>query len=479
MNSVRSVLAFDFGASGGRALRAVYDPASEALTTEEIHRFENVPVEVDGTLYWNFDELLTHIRTGLAKAGRVDSLSVDTWGVDFGLLDRDGKLIGSPVHYRDRRTEGVAAKVVETIGAETLYRRTGNQFLDLNTLFQLFALKRDRPDLYEKTAQILFMPDLFHYMLGGCAVSEVTIASTSQTLNPETRRWDKATCDALGLDVRKFVPVIDSGSVVGEIDGIKIIAGAGHDTQCAVAAIPTDRSDVAFLSCGTWSVLGTELSEPILTKESLLSDFSNEIGANGKINYLQNIIGLWLIQESRREWRRQGRNYSYSDLEALAAEADPFRSFIDPGAPDFLPPGDMPGRIRDFCLRTNQALPETPGQVARCIYESLALRYRVALERMAKVTGKTFSALHLIGGGTQSKILCRLTADCCELPVIAGPVEATALGNILIQLTTLGAFPTIDAGRAVVGKAETIVRYEPRPSSDWRVAYEKMKRSFQ
>ena len=478
MTAAKKVLAFDFGASGGRAIRAVYDPASGALTTEEVHRFENIPVEIDGTLHWNFAELLSHIRTGIEKAGPVDSLSVDTWGVDFGLIDSDGKLIAPPVHYRDRRTEGVAAKTVAKIGAETLYRRTGNQFLDLNTLFQLVALKRDRPELYGKTAKILFMPDLFHYLLGGIPVSERTIASTSQALNPETRRWDGPTLAELDLDEGKFAPVVESGTIVGETGGTKIIAGAGHDTQCAIAAIPTDRTDVAFLSCGTWSVLGTELDDPILTKESLEADFSNEIGANGKVNYLKNIVGLWLIQESRREWKRTGHNFSYSDLEQLANEAEPFRSFIDPGAAEFVLPGDMPGRIRDYCRRTGQPVPETPGEITRCIYESLALSYRIGLERMAAVTGKTFSALHMIGGGTQSRLLCQSTADCCGLPVVAGPVEATALGNILIQLTALGAFPNFDAGRAAVGKAETIHRYEPRRFDDWRSAYEKMTRSL-
>ena len=478
MSGVRKVLAIDLGASSGRAILAAYDGAAGTLSTEEVHRFENVPVEKDGTLRWDIDALTANIREGAAKAGAFESVSVDTWGVDFALSDAEGRLIEAPVHYRDRRTEGVAAQVIEKIGAETLYRRTGNQFLDLNTLFQLVALKRDAPEVYEKTATILFMPDYFNYTLGGRPVSELTISSTSQALNPLTRRWDTETLSALGLDVRKFAPLVPSGTVIGERNGVRVVAAAGHDTQCAVAAIPTDRTDVAFLSCGTWSVLGTELDEPILTRESLDASLSNEIGANGKINYLQNIIGLWLIQESRREWRRRGTNYTYGELEKLAGEAAPLRSFIDPDAPAFNAPGDMPERIRAYCRTTGQPVPETAGEITRCIYESLALRYRLGLERMSAVTGKTFAALHLIGGGAQSATLCRFTADCCELPVVAGPVEATALGNIVIQLTALGAVPNLNAGRALIGKAEKIVRYEGRPSEDWRDAYRKFKRSL-
>lgn len=478
MSSVTKVLALDLGASSGRAILASYNAETGALTTEEVHRFENNPIEKDGTLYWDIDALIGNIRTGVARAGQVDSVAVDTWGVDFALLDANGRLIEAPVHYRDRRTEGVAAQVCGEIGAETLYRRTGNQFMDLNTLFQLVALKRDKPETYEKTALTLFMPDYFNYCLGGEAVSEITISSTSQALNPITRQWDRETLGALGLDAGKFAPLVNSGTVIGAKDGMKIIAAAGHDTQCAVAAVPSDRDDIAFLSCGTWSLLGTELDEPILTKESLAAALSNEIGANGKINYLQNIIGLWLIQESRREWKRQGQVYAYSELEKLAAEAAPLRSFIDPDAPEFVAPGDMPERIREYCRKTGQPVPETVGEITRCIYESLALRYRYGLERLSAVTGKTFAALHIIGGGTQSQTLCRFTADVCELPVIAGPVEATALGNIVIQLTALGVLPNLEAGRAVVKTAEVINRYEPRPSEDWRYAYQNYKRSL-
>lgn len=478
MNPVKTVLAFDLGASSGRAIRARYDASSGKLETTEIHRFENIPVEKDGVLRWDFDSLLENIRLGLELAGPINSFGVDTWGVDFGLIGSDGKLLEAPVHYRDRRTDGVSAQVIAELGAETIYRQTGTQIMDINTLYQLIALKRDHPELYRQTDKILFMPDLFHFCLGAKAVSERTIASTSQALNPKTEAWDEKTIRAAGLEPEKFPPVISSGTIVGDFDGKKIIAVAGHDTQCAVAAIPTDRDDIAFLSCGTWSLLGTELDAPILTNESLNFGLSNEIGANGRINYLKNIIGLWLIQESRREWRRQGQEYSYSDLERLAMEAEPLRSFINPDAPEFTPPGDIPERIREYCRRTGQPVPGTVGAVARCIYESLALKYRQGLEQLTAMTGKTFSALHILGGGTQSKILCRFTADCCEIPVVAGPVEATALGNIIIQLTALGEFPTPDAGRSLVVQAETITRYQPQQSNAWRAAYEFMQRSL-
>ncbi|MEG2987993.1 MAG: rhamnulokinase family protein [Oscillospiraceae bacterium] len=465
----KNVLAFDFGASSGRAILATYE--NGGLTYREIHRFENNPVERDGTLYWDFETLLAEVRTGIQKAGEFDSIGFDTWGVDFGLLDSDGKLLQNPVHYRDTRTLGMAERAGAIMDEKTLYGKTGNQIMDMNSLFQLLAIQEKHPELLEKAKTLLFMPDLFAYMVSGAASCETSIASTSQMLDPATGNWSGDVLRAYGIPENLLLPTVPSGTVVGHVGNAKMVAVAGHDTQCAVAAVPTQRDDVAFLSCGTWSLLGTEMDRPILSEKSLELNLSNELGVGGKVNYLKNIIGLWLVQESRRQWRREGHEYGFSELDVLAKEAVPLQSFIDPDAPEFTPPGDMPGRVREFCRRTGQKVPETVGQVMRCIYDSLALKYRYTLEMMQEATGKHFSALHLLGGGANSKLLCQFTASSCNLPVIAGPVEATALGNIIIQLIALGEIKNLAEGRALIAATETLVDYAPADSGAWDKAY--------
>lgn len=464
-----TVLAFDFGASSGRAIKAVFQDGM--LKYDEIHRFENNPVQKDGSLCWDFAALENEVRTGIEKAGEFDSIGFDTWGVDFGLLDENGKLLASPVHYRDTRTSGVAERFCKSFGKEKLYQSTGDQIMDINTLFQLIALKDKQPELFKKARTLLFMPDLFAYGLTGKPSCEVTIASTSQMLDPKSKKWSAEVLDFCGIDKALLLPPVPSGTVVGTYKNAKVIAVAGHDTQCAVAAMPTNSGDVAFLSCGTWSLLGTEEKAPVLTKESMELELSNEIGANGKINYLKNIIGLWLIQESRREYRRQGSEYSYADLERLALEAQPLRSFIDPDSPEFGVPGDIPALVGAYCERTHQPVPKTVGEVMRCIYESLALKYRYAVEQLGEATGKSFSAMHILGGGTKDKLLCQMTANSCTIPVIAGPIEATALGNIIIQLVAMGALTGIEQGRTLIAKSETLKRYQPTEQEQWEKAF--------
>lgn len=464
-----TVLAFDFGASSGRAIKATLE--NGALSYNEVHRFENTPVEWDGTLYWDFAALLREVRTGIEKAGAFDSVGFDTWGVDFGLLDDAGALLQSPVHYRDRRTNGMADKLCARLGADALYEKTGNQIMNINTLFQLAALGEQHPELLRRAKKLLFMPDLLAYQLTQNACCEMTIASTSQMLDPRTKTWADGLLDTLGLPKELLLPVVPSGTVTGSCGKAKVIAVAGHDTQCAVAALPTQAEDAVFLSCGTWSLLGAELDAPVLTRHSRELELSNEIGANGKINYLKNIIGLWLIQESRREWRRQGQDYSYADLEREALAAQPFQSFIDPDAPAFGVPGDIPQHVRNYCERTGQRVPQTVGEVMRCIYESLALKYRFALEQLQTATGRKFSTLHVLGGGTKDKLLCQMAANSCNLPVVAGPVEATALGNIIIQLTTLGALGSIAEGRALIAQTETMKHYAPVERLAWETAF--------
>ena len=464
------VLAFDFGASSGRAILGAYENGE--LSYQEVHRFENNPRDKDGHFRWDFEDLLANVRLGAQKAGPVDSLAFDTWGVDFGLLDAQGRLLEDPVHYRDQRTAGLVEEAFQSLPAGALYGATGTQILNINSLYQLLALQRQEPQLWEKAHRLLFMPDLFAWALCGAQACETTIASTSQLLDPRSQSWSQQVLSAFHIPQELFAPLVKSGTVVGEYQGAKVIAAAGHDTQCAVAALPAPEKDAAFLSCGTWSLLGCELEEPVLTEQSRVLGLSNEIGANGKVNYLKNIIGLWLIQESRRQWPREGQEYSYADLERLALEAQPLRSFIDPDAPEFAPPGDIPGRVRDFCRRTGQPVPETVGQVMRCIYESLALKYRFALGHLTQPTGKKFSALHVLGGGTKDGLLCRMTAACTGIPVIAGPVEATALGNILIQLKALGQLESIAQGRELIARTEKVTRYEPQDHAGWEASYQ-------
>lgn len=467
------VLAFDFGASSGRAILGTYENGK--LCYEEIHRFDNAPRDHDGHFCWDFEALLREVKVGVAKAGEFDSIGFDTWGVDFGLLDEEGKLLADPVHYRDARTEGVPAKASRIMDAETLYRKTGNQIMSINTLFQLIALKEQAPELLGKAKTLLFMPDLFSYMLSGAAACEQSIASTSQMLDLTTGQWCGDVLDAFGIPKDLLLTTVPSGTVTGTVGSAKMIAVAGHDTQCAVAAVPTQSQNIAFLSCGTWSLLGTELDAPIMTAQSAALGLSNELGANGKINYLKNIIGLWLIQESRRAWRKKGEEYSYAELERLALEAAPLQSFIDPDSPEFTPPGDIPARVQEFCRKTGQKVPETVGEIMRCIYESLALKYRFATDQLQQATGKTFTALHILGGGTKDRLLCQMSANSTGLPVVAGPIEATALGNIIIQLVALGEIADIAAGRALIAETETLKNYAPAETDAWSKAYETYK----
>ncbi len=478
MSETKTVLAFDFGASSGRAIKAEFD--GKTLTCKEIHRFENCPIQQDGHFRWDFDALAAEVNRGIEKAGCFDSIGFDTWGVDFGLLDADGRLLEAPVHYRDSRTEGMVEKALEQVDADALYSATGTQIMGINTLFQLLALKEQQPQLLQKAQTLLFMPDLFAYAVSGCKACEQTIASTAQLLDLSSGRWNTALMEKLGIPSRLFLPVTPTGTVLGSLaNGSKIVSVAGHDTQCAVAAMPSCEQDAAFLSCGTWSLLGCELEKPVLTKESRELGLSNEMGANGKINYLKNIIGLWLIQESRREWRRQGQEYSYADLERLALAEAPLRCFIDPDDPMFTPPGDIPGRVQEYCRKTGQYVPQTVGQVMRCIYESLALKYRFALDQLETVTGKHFSVLHILGGGTKDGLLCRMTASSIGRRVVAGPIEATALGNIIIQLVALGALSSVEEGRLLIARTENVTEYLPDGTADWDIAYNQYKKLLQ
>lgn len=461
-----TVLAFDFGASSGRAIKAYFD--GEKITYEEIHRFDNIPVIVDGHTCHDLPMILGEIKKAIAKAGEIDSLAFDTWGVDYGLLDESGELIHMPYHYRDERTANALDSAKEKIDFDELYLATGNQIMNINTLFQLTV-----DENIDKADKLLFMPDLFAYLLTKNKVCEMTIASTSQMLEPTVKNWNDKILKTFGIKKELFPKIVDSATVNGEYEGIKVISVAGHDTQCAVAAMSVTDENAAFLSCGTWSLIGCELDEPILTKMSNSLELSNEIGSNGKINYLKNISGLWLIQETKRDLKKQGFDYSYNDLEMMARECEPFKCFIDPDSPLLSAHGNLPEKIKKYCAETGQYIPETVGEIVRCIYESLALKYRYALAQISECTGKTFSVLNILGGGTKDGFLCEMTADSLNIPVTAGPIEATALGNIILQLIALGEIRDVEEGRKIIAKTEKTKKYTPNRTLNWDEAYKK------
>ncbi|MDL2234478.1 rhamnulokinase [Ruminococcaceae bacterium OttesenSCG-928-L11] len=478
----KRILAFDFGASSGRAMLADYSGGK--ITIEEIHRFSNDPVMLNGVLYWDFPRQMHEIKQGILKAwnsGGFDTIGIDTWGVDFGLLDKRGDLLRNPVHYRDERNVGMMEEIFSVIPRDKLYRATGIQFMDINTICQLHYLKSRQPELLEQAETLLFMPDLMAYMLTGEAHTEYSIASTSQLLNAEARDWDWEIVDALGLPRRIFTPIVQPGAQVGMLSqaicdelGVKpvpVIAVGEHDTASAVAAVPARTDDFIYISCGTWSLFGTELDAPRTDDKAFGYNMTNEGGCNNTIRFLKNIIGLWLIQESRRQWMREGSEYSYAQLETEALAAEPFRSFIDPDHPSFVPQGNIPERVRDFCRSTGQPVPETVGQVMRCIYESIALKYRNTFDMLKDTAGKSSQVIHLVGGGTKDNLLCRMTANSCNVPVVAGPIEATVLGNVAVQLIAVGEIADIREARRIIGDSQALITYEPDDADSWQTAY--------
>lgn len=479
---MKRLLAFDFGASSGRAILADYENGTVSM--REIHRFTNDPVFVSGTFYWDVLRLLHEIKQGMLKAkeaGGFDCVGIDTWGVDFGLLDKNGRLLENPVHYRDVRTKGMIEESEKYISKKAFYARTGIQFMEFNTAFQLLSLKQQRPELLERADALLFMPDLFSYFLTGKKVCEYSIATTSQLVDIETGDWSDDVIDALGLPRRILQPIVPTGTVIGTLSDeicaelglpkAEVIAVAGHDTQSAITAVPTENKDFAFISCGTWSLFGTEPDAPIVTNVSETLNFTNEGGYDRATGFLKNICGLWLIQESRRQWKREGKDFSYADLEKFALSCEPFKCYIDPDDPAFATPGDLPGRVRAFCEKTGQFVPQTEGEVVRCIYESLALKYRQVLEGLQKCTGKTYPQINILGGGTKDTLLCRMTADSCGVPVVAGPIEATVWGNLALQLLALGELKSIREARAMIAEAEQLKFFEPSNTAAWDEAF--------
>ncbi len=450
------VLCIDLGASSGRAVLAWINENEGKISAREVHRFKNRSVEVNGRLYWDILGIYSEIKTALVKAHREGgfcSVGIDTWGVDYGIIDSSGQLISAPVQYRDSRTAGMKAEAEQLIDMEQLYSLTGNQIMEINTAFQLLAEKKYRGYILENGEAMLNIPDLLGYMLTGEISSELSIASTTQLFDPKKQNWSDAAIEALGLPRRLFRKIIKPGQVKGllrkelceelNIPQVQVTAVCGHDTQCAFYAAPYSYANHIIISCGTWSLVGTTLKMPILSRKAMELELTNEAGYDGSIDLLKNITGLWLIQETKAYLEAHGKILTYADLENEARKCEDFTAFIDPDSPEFSKAGDIPGRIAEYCRRTEQAVPKTIGQVMRTIYLSLAMKYRLAIEQIAELTGNSYSSyeVQMAGGGIRDTYLGQLTADVTGLKVGAGPVEATVYGNALIQLIACGEIP--------------------------------------
>ena len=481
-------LALDLGAESGRGLLGRFD--GERLSLEEVHRFPNGPVRMLDSLHWDVPRLFDEMKTALRKAATghpgLDGVGVDTWGVDFGLVGRGDTLLGNPVHYRDPRTDGMIDLACSLVPRERIYEITGLQFLPINTAYQLLALKTARSPLLDVAETLLMIPDLFGWLLTGRRAGERTDASTTQLLDPRDGTWSTELCDGLGLPRSILPELIDPGTELGPLrksvaeelgigSPITVLVPGTHDTASAVAAVPTKGTgsnppDWCFLSSGTWSLLGVEVPRPIINANTLRDNFTNEGGVAGTTRLLKNIMGLWLVQECRRTWARSGIEYSYEELIAKARVARPFATLVEPDDPSFLAPGDMPARLAGYASRTGQPVPSDEGAFVRCALESLALKYRWTIRRAERIVGSTIRTIHIVGGGSRNALLCQFAADACGIPVHAGPVEATAAGNVLLQAMARGKVGSLADARAIVAASFPVDVYEPRNEAAWEDA---------
>ncbi len=484
---MKRVLAFDLGASSGRGILATLDNGK--ITLNEIHRFPNNGVNVRGTLYWDILYLFDQIKQGIVNArlaGGFDSIGIDTWGVDFGLVDENGELIGNPVHYRDSRTDNIPEEVYKEISKEKLYEITGIQMMNFNTIFQLYYLAKYKSDLLKRADKFLFMPDLLNYFLTGVKKNEYTVASTSQMLDPYKHTWNKELISSLGIPTSLLCDIVKTGEVLGklspeiceelDVESVDVIAVGEHDTASAVISVPTTEDDFVYVSSGTWSLFGTELSKPIITPEAAEASYTNEGAYGEKIKFLTNIMGLWLIQEVRREWKKQGEDFSFPQLADMALETKEFQCFVNVDYHEFAKPGNMVKKIQGYCEKTGQYVPQTKGEIVRCIYESLALKYRQSYENLEKITDKKFKGIHIVGGGSNASLFCQMTANSCNIEVSAGPDEATALGNVAVQFMAMGAIKDIKEARSIIRDSSDIKVYKPENASAWDSAYETYKK---
>lgn len=483
-------VAVDLGASSGRVMLGRW--GADRVTLHELRRFPNGPVAVRGRLYWDVLRLWDEIRAGLAAAaglGVPAGIGVDSWGIDFGLLDEAGGLLGNPHHYRDPRTAGMPEVVDRLLPAERLYSRTGIQRLAFNTLYQLVAMRQSGDPRLEAARTLLLIPDLFHHWMTGRRGTEYTNASTTQLLDVVRGDWATDLVRELGLPAGILPPVDPPGTVLGPLSDevarevgltatVPVVAGATHDTAAAVAAVPGLDEESAFISSGTWNLVGVELGAPETGEEARRWDFTNEGGVAGRIRFLKNVCGLWLLEECRRRWQREGTDCDIAELVRRAEAAPPLRSVVDPDAGEFSRPGDLPAAIRRYCRERGEPEPRGKGEVVRCCLESLALKHRWVIEGLEAVTGRRLETLRIVGGGSRNHLLCRLTADACGRRVVAGPAEATALGNVLVQALATGRLRDLEAGREMIARSEAQEVYEPDPSSagDWDAAFSRLVR---
>ena len=480
----QKMLAIDLGASSGRGIVGSFN--GETLSIKENHRFSNDPVILCGRMHWDilriFHEIKQSIRKSVLDGDAIRSIGIDTWGVDYALLDASGRMLANPYHYRDARTEGIVSYVGRFFAPSELYAQTGIQCMNFNTVFQLACDLRDDPKMIDNASRMLNIPDLLNYFLTGNMANEYTILSTGALLNARTRSYAEDIIAKAGIPQRLFGSIVAPGTKVGKLleqvqgevgkTDADVLTVASHDTASAVIAVPTQEKEFIFISSGTWSLMGTELDAPMINAETEKYNFTNEGGANNTIRFLKNIMGLWLIQESRRQWKREGKEYSFAELESLAKAAKPFKCFIDPDDPSFVAPGDLPARVRAFCERTGQYVPQTVGEIVRCIYESLAMKYRYTAQTISKLTGIRPRVIHVVGGGTKDGFLSQMTADACNLPVCAGPEEATAIGNLLVQMMANGEAKDLSQARAIVAASFACKHYEPQNTAAWDEAYQ-------
>jgi rhamnulokinase len=480
-------LALDLGAESGRAMLGQFD--GERLRLSEVHRFPNGPVYLPDGMHWDALRLWTEVKQSLALISRergreLAGVGLDTWGVDFALLDRDGALVSNPYHYRDSRTDGMLEEAFHRVPREEIFERTGIQFLPLNSLYQLLSMVVGRSPALDIAETFLTMPDLFNYWLTGRKACEFSNASTTQCYDPRTDDWAYPMLERLSIPTRIFPEIVPPGTVLGPLSppvaeevglpskgGLLVIAPACHDTGSAVAAVPAKGSGFAWISSGTWSIMGAELPDPVINEKSLAFNFTNEGGVCGTFRFSRNIMGLWLVQECRRTWARQGEEFSYDDLTQMAAEAKPLQTIVDPDYGEFLKPGDMPGRIQAYCETTNQTAPQGKGAIIRCALEGVALKYRWVLERVEEMLERRLEPLYIVGGGTQNRLLSQFTADAIGRQVITGPIEATATGNIIMQAMALGHLASLEEGRKVVRDSFDVTTYEPVSQAGWDDAY--------
>jgi len=480
------LLAFDYGASSGRAILGKFD--GDKLELSEIHRFPNEPVMVNGTIYWDVLRLFHEMKQGILKCvrngdGDIAGIGTDTWGVDFGLLGPSGELLGNPAHYRDKRNEGMIEEACKIVPKREIYEQTGIQFLKFNTLFQLLSMKLHNSPLLEKASTMLFTPDLLNYFLTGEKAAEYTIASTSQMLDARTGEWAGTLLEKLGIPKGILTNIVNPGTIIGKINqdicdelnigGIPVIAVAGHDTGSAVMSVPASEEKYAYLSSGTWSLLGVESDVPVINDTTYSLNYTNEGGFNRTARLLKNIMGLWIYQECKRTWDKEGEVLGFDELERMAEQSEPFVCLIDPDNDLFYSPGHMPDKVREFCRKTGQKIPESKAGVVRCVMESLALKYRMAIEGLEQIVGYTIPVLHIVGGGCKNTMLSRFTANAIGRTVTTGPVEATAVGNLICQLIALGEVSGLKEAREVVKSSFPTREYVPEGNDGWEEAYDR------